>query len=440
MRRYYLHERKGIFYAVLVTPEGRRLSARSTGKTTEDEALLVVSKWLSEGIPKKGKIKPVENVLGLSDILKTINKIDLDENDALKIVESLKKKDLIDFTITKKGNGAKLFLDFLEEFWDYKSSPYVKEKKAHGKPITRRHAYEMLSKVHSFYPDFFDGRTLESITWKDIKAFSLHISEKREKPENYKGNFSYELSASYKNKILLAGKIALKWAFQNELITTDPTSRKVNFKVKPEKKRVLTPQEAEILFNKIQWNDKRSYIGNLLSITTGMRSGEVLAIRKSDIDPVKPVLYCNHSFSLMDGLKTPKNGETRKIPLLPEVKKLLLELLEENPHKENPDPFIFYGLLDDKPMDQKFLLNGLKAACRAANIEVVLFHSHRHFYAARLLDVMTADKIMRISGHKTRAVFDGYADHLTDKNIEDMRDAAAQVFQNIIPFPTKKVV
>jgi len=56
MRRYYLHQRKGVYYAELVTKEGHKLTARSTGKVTEDEALLVISKWLAEGVPsRKGK-------------------------------------------------------------------------------------------------------------------------------------------------------------------------------------------------------------------------------------------------------------------------------------------------------------------------------------------------------------------------------------------------
>jgi hypothetical protein len=38
MRRYYLHTRHGIYDAELVTSEGRKLAARSTGKNTRDEA------------------------------------------------------------------------------------------------------------------------------------------------------------------------------------------------------------------------------------------------------------------------------------------------------------------------------------------------------------------------------------------------------------------
>jgi hypothetical protein len=41
-----------------------------------------------------------------------------------------------------------------------------------------------------------------------------------------------------------------------------------------------------------------------------------------------------------------------------------MELIKENPHKAAADPFIFYGLLEDKPMDIQFLIDGLRGACR----------------------------------------------------------------------------
>jgi hypothetical protein len=51
MRRFYLHKRSGIFYAELLTVAGIKLNARSTGKRTRDEALLVVADWLKDGLP-----------------------------------------------------------------------------------------------------------------------------------------------------------------------------------------------------------------------------------------------------------------------------------------------------------------------------------------------------------------------------------------------------
>ena len=442
MRRYYLHQRKGIFYAELVTPEGRKLTARSTGKATEDEALLVISKWLSDGIPsRKGKqARPIESVSGLAGILKAIKKTDLDGNDAMKIIDTLKGKGLVDVSVVKAGDGARVFTEFLEEFWDYHSSPYVKAKKADGESIGKRHCYEMLSRVHSFYFDYFKERPLNSITKRDMTDFKLFLSEPRKKPENYKGKFAEKLSAAYRNKILIAGLTALKWAYTEGLIAINPSEGFKRAKGTPEKRGVLTPAEAAAIF-KTEWKDTRAYTGNLVSITTGIRAGEVLALRKSDIG--EKVLYIRHSWSTMDFLKTPKNGEERKVPLLPEVREKLMALLGENPHKVD-DPFVFYGLLENKPMDQKILLDGLKEACKTTGIDAeargIVFHSHRHYYASRMVDRMTADQVCRITGHKSRAVFEEYSEHLTEENLEVMAAAAAESFGKILEFPMGKAV
>jgi integrase len=234
------------------------------------------------------------------------------------------------------------------------------------------------------------------------------------------------------------GITALSWAFREGHIPVDPTIGLVRFGGDGKKRGVLTSQEAAAVFG-VEWKDKRSYIGNLLALTTGLRSGEILAIRQSDIeDRVVNVL---HSWSCMDGLKSPKTGETRRVPLLPEVRGLLMELLVENPHGDIEDPFVFYGVLKDKPMDQKLLINGLRDACTKAGIDAaargVVFHSWRHLYASRMLDKMTVEQVSRITGHKSRAVFDEYADHVEAENLDRMRDAAAETFGKVLPFNRK---
>jgi integrase len=66
---------------------------------------------------------------------------------------------------------------------------------------------------------------------------------------------------------------------------------------------------------------------------------------------------------------------------------------------------------------------------RARNI---CFHGWRHFYAARMADIDAADKVSRITGHKSRAVFDAYADHVTEEAIVAMGKAAAAVFAEVL--------
>jgi hypothetical protein len=48
-----------------VTPEGRKPAARSAGKTSRDEALLVVAEWLKYGVPsgRKRRPRPVDTAM-----------------------------------------------------------------------------------------------------------------------------------------------------------------------------------------------------------------------------------------------------------------------------------------------------------------------------------------------------------------------------------------
>jgi integrase len=427
MRKFYTHTRHdGIIYAELVDQStGAKLSARSTGTKNRDEAMLVIAKWFETGIPVGRKEKPrsLAVATGLKAILKSIKKTDLTSDDAMQIVAALKERELIDMPVIKRGKGGINFGDFLANFWDYSASPYVREKLAHGHTIGKRHCYDMANRVHNYWLPFFNDRTLGSVTKADLKKFSLELSDKGLAPGSI-------------NKILLVGTSALAWAYREEMIPVDPAEGLTKFSGKRKKRGVLTPQEAAQIFA-LEWKDKRAYVGNLLALTTGMRSGEVLALRKSDISGSENIIYLRHSWSPDDGLKSPKNGDERKVPLLPEVRKMLLELLAQNYH-DTPDPFIFWGSLADKPIVANVLLDGLKDACRAVGIDpkarAICVHSARHYYAARMADRMTAEQVRRITGHKTLAVFEEYADHVTNENLAVAESIGAEVFGNILKF------
>jgi hypothetical protein len=53
-----------------------------------------------------------------------------------------------------------------------------------------------------------------------------------------------------------------------------------------------------------------------------------------------------------------------------------------------------------------------------------------------MVDRMTAEQVSRITGHKSMAVFEEYADHVIDENIEQMEQAGAVVFANILETDT----
>jgi integrase len=90
--------------------------------------------------------------------------------------------------------------------------------------------------------------------------------------------------------------IPLAYATSEGLIAENPAKNFEYFSGKAKKRGVLTPQEAAELFA-IPWKDERVKIGNMVAMTTGCRLGEIQALRKSDIDPVKPILYIRHCWS-----------------------------------------------------------------------------------------------------------------------------------------------
>ena len=62
MRSFYIHRRNGVYYAELINPAtGSKLTAKSTGKTDRDEALITVAQWLRDGIPKNAVPQTLES-------------------------------------------------------------------------------------------------------------------------------------------------------------------------------------------------------------------------------------------------------------------------------------------------------------------------------------------------------------------------------------------
>jgi len=424
LRRFYLHQRSNsFFYAELIDPLTRRKAAvRSTGCTTRDEALEVVYGWLRDGIPSpySDATRPVEAFLDLDRIICIIRADSFKPEDAKKILHAMQDRGFIDGGSVCQGKGSEFFITWLENFWNYDTSPYVAEKLARKHSMGKRRCYDQCNNIKNHWKPYFTNKRLGDIHRIDLKAFSLALSAKG-------------LKAGSINRIMSAGTVALGWAFRNELIEADPTIGLMGFSEKADRKirGVLTPDEAVKVFQ-VFWENERSCVGNLVAATTGLRAGEVLALRVDDIGNDR--LHICHSYSVKDGLKAPKNGETRTVPLLPHVRNALLELAAKNPW--GPSGFIFFSTLEHQPMSDKILLSGLVDALAKIGINGntrkargIVFHSWRHYYASRMADRCDARKIMQATGHKTNEVFEAYAAHAIENDFKIVSAAALNAFR-----------
>jgi integrase len=93
------------------------------------------------------------------------------------------------------------------------------------------------------------------------------------------------------------------------------------------------------------------------------------------------------------------------------------------------------------PISESMIRDGLRESIEKLNVKFaeenqgdekidwkgrnIVFHSWRHYYSTRMLDKAEAAEIMRTTGYKTKAVFDEYADHVGDENLEKMGKVAA---------------
>jgi integrase len=269
----------------------------------------------------------------------------------------------------------------------------------------------------------FKGKTLAEITRQDLRSFGIALRKR--------------LAGKTVNNVVLPGRVALRWAFNEKMIPEDVTVGLGGYSGDEKKRGILTDGEMEKLRDIKYWENKKAYGAFMLSSTSAMRMGECLALRREDIG--EKVVHIRHNWNIYDGLKKPKNGEERRGVLLPDVKTLLVELLAENPTAEGGGQFCFFSdVTPETPCSDYVLTLYFKKAVKSAGIDTanrnISFHSLRHAAITAWANKTDIRKAQKAAGHKTLAQTEAYADHVMEKEIADMSEQAA----NILNFPETK--
>lgn len=386
-------------------------SAKSTKETVKSKA--IAKAWAMYNETEIKTISAIEQ-------LKTTN---LNEEEVKDMLLILSQRGILRSYTVEKTSEAIPLVPFLIDFWDFDKSEYLKEKRRMNKHIGIGYVKESQRNIELYWAKFFKDKCLGEITKRDLKDFVAYID-------------TLHVSNSRKLKIYRSGSIAIKWAFNDELIEKDITSGIVTFTNKPKERKILTMEIAELLFS-IKWNDERSQLANLIAMLTGMRAGEIIALRKQDLG--NGCIYVNHSYNKFEGLKTPKNGE-RRVVYFPfqEIIQKLLWLVSLNPHGDNMDSFIFWAMIkEDQPMDRKKLMVDLRVQlCKIGfskeEAKQYCFHSWRHFYAAYMSDNVNQRALQSQTGHKTIEMLEHYENHHIESDMKQITDAQQKLFGNVV--------
>lgn len=169
------------------------------------------------------------------------------------------------------------------------------------------------------------------------------------------------------------------------------------------RERILTREEEARLLSVCV--ERRAHLRPLLvcALDTGMRRGELLKLRWSDVDLMGSIIRVRKT--------TTKTWEARSIGMTTRLQEELRRLWEVAP--PDPDGLVF-GVGDVK--------RSFSTACRLAGIEDFRFHDCRHTATTRMIQAgMAPMEVMKITGHKQIATFLRYM----NTNEQTARRAAA---------------
>lgn len=236
----------------------------------------------------------------------------------------------------------------------------------------------------------------------DVRRQSANSPHRKKSPatvRRYLAAFSHVLSIAVKD---------LNWIDDNPLLkVSKPTEARgrTRFLEKGELTKLLKACEGS----------KNSHLSTIvvLAVSTGMRQGEMLGLRRKDVD-------CDAG---QITLTMTKNGDLRVVPLAGRALQLMKALLKST---GSPKDLIFPGRKPDKPSEISVAWTN---AVKKSGLTDFRFHDLRHSAATFLVDAGATDlQIASVLGHRTLQMVKRYAHVRKTLAADVVANMNAQIF------------
>lgn len=227
------------------------------------------------------------------------------------------------------------------------------------------------------------------------------------------------------NVIMSAVIAALKEAQRRGRLSPTVVLQLKHLEVTHQSRGILNEREtAAFLQYARHASEQRIYLAILLALITGMRSGELRALRLDALQGDRIVIdrsYADHA-----KIKLPKGKRTRIVPCPPHLIAALEDLARQNPY-ENDQQLVFWSKRGGSFVSSHYFSSRFKeelvrsGVLKSAEIEErnISFHSLRHM-ANTLLRGSIDEHILRLTiGHSSAQLSDLYT-HLNEGGLRSV--------------------
>lgn len=295
--------------------------------------------------------------------------------------------------------------------WKEYKRPYVKQ--------STMAAYVLILENH-ILPTFGEDNTIPE---HSVQAFVLHKIESG-------------LSTKSVKDILIVLKMVMKFGVKKEWMTYYEWDIKYPPSSENKVLEVLSVTNHRKILNHIQSHFTFMGLGIYISLSTGLRIGEICALKWSDINVTDGILTVNRTIEriyIIEGEKkhtelvinTPKTKNScREIPM----NKELLGMLKPLKKVVNDDYYILTN--DERPIEPRTYRNYYKRLMEKLDIPKLKYHGLRHSFATRCIEVGC--------DYKTVSVLLGHSNISTTLNLyvhpnmEQKKRCIDKVFKSLV--------
>ncbi len=268
--------------------------------------------------------------------------------------------------------------------------------KSQTKESTTNKYHNMLS---SYILPAYGEKTLDSITYDFIESHCNFLLSSGGKKET-------GLSTKTVTDVLSVIRNILKFAAKKGMyVPCDGSAIQIKQYVTP--MRVLSKTEQEQLCKYLLEEPESYNIGILVCLFTGLRVGEMCALRWEDVSFSDQTIYVHQTLQRIQNksgnetktkivITTPKSScSIRTIPITDELSSILAA------YKKDNTGFVLTNS-DTKFVEPRTMQNKFKTVLRLNGIEKANFHALRHTFATRCVEVgFDVKSLSEILGHAT---------------------------------------